>query len=299
MKKEVGVVGLGRMGSNMTLNLLDKKWKVVVYNRSSGPARVLVKKGAKTGKNYDEFVSKLGKKKVILIMVSAKAVDLVIKDLLPFLRKGDIIIDGGNSYYEDSIKRYKQLKSKGINFLDMGTSGGLEGARKGASLMIGGDKKTFRAVEPLFKSLAVEKGYGYMGESGAGHFVKIIHNGVEYAMLEAYGEGYEILEKSKYKFDYSEVSRIWHHGSVIRSWLMELAEKAFKKNPKLKGVPGIIGGGTTGTWAYKIAKKEKADAHAMEHAIMERKKSKKRQSFASKFIAEMRNQFGGHKIERG
>jgi 6-phosphogluconate dehydrogenase len=211
---------------------------------------------------------------------------------------GDIVIDGGNSYYEDSIRRYKVLKKLGVSFLDMGTSGGLIGARTGASLMIGGERKTFKKVEKLFLDLAMKDGYAYLGPSGAGHFVKTVHNGVEYALLEAYGEGFGVLEKSKYNLDMKEVSKVWAHGSVIRSWIMDLAHEAFQKNPKLNKVPGVIGGGTTGKWALKISKKMKADSHTLEHALKRRKVSKRKQNFASKFIAEMRNKFGGHKLDR-
>ena len=297
---KIGLIGLGKMGYNMALGLLDHRHKVVAYNRSPEPTRKLSKKGAIPSYSYEELCKKLGKNKVILIMVPhGKPVDVVLKGLDKYLSKGDIVIDGGNSYYESSIKRYKMLKKKGVSFLDMGTSGGLEGARHGASLMIGGDKKSFRKVERIFKDLATKDGYGYMGESGAGHFVKIVHNGVEYGMLEAYGEGFEILHEGPYKLDFENVSKVWAHGSVIRSWLMDLAQEAFKKNSKLKGVKGIIGGGTTGKWAYKIAKKEKVEVVTLKHALKRRKESTKRQDFATKFVAEMRNKFGGHKIEKG
>jgi len=216
MKKVIGLIGLGKMGENMVLNLLDKKYKVVVYNRSSGPTKKLARKGATGSYSYEEFVKKLGKQKVIILMVTAgKPVDAVISDLVPLLDKGDIIIDGGNSYYEDSIKLCKDLKKKGINFLDMGTSGGLTGAREGASIMVGGDKKIFSKIEQLFRDLSVKDGYGYMGDSGAGHFVKIVHNGIEYALLEAYGEGFEILEKSKYKLIYCFFIITAHHALQI------------------------------------------------------------------------------------
>jgi len=288
------------MGHNMALNLVDNKHRVVVYNRSPEPTRRIARKGAIGSYSYEEFCEKLGKKKVILMMVPAgKPVDVVLKGIIPNLSRGDVIIDGGNSYYEDSIRRYKMLKKKGISYLDMGTSGGLAGARHGASLMIGGDKKVFKKVEGLFRDLATKNGYGYMGESGAGHFVKIVHNGIEYGMLEAYGEGFEILYESKYKLDFEKVARVWANGSVIRSWLMELSEEAFRKNPKLKGVKGIIGGGETGRWAHKIAQKEKVEDRILRHALKRRRESHKRQDFSTKFIVEMRNKFGGHKIDEG
>ena len=184
---------------------------------------------------------------------------------------------------------------QGINYLDMGTSGGLTGARNGASIMIGGDKKIFKKIEPLFRDLAVKDGYGYMGDSGAGHYVKTIHNGIEYAILESYTEGYGILDKSKYNLDLKQVSKVWSHGSVIRSWITELAESAFKKyHNKLRGFAGKIGGGETGMWTVKIAKKQKCDVHTLEHALAKRKKSQKMQSFATKFVSAIRKEFGGH-----
>jgi len=297
---KIGFIGLGKMGYNMVLSLLDKKHKVVAYNRSPEPTRKLAKLGASPAFSFEELCQKLGKNKVILIMVPhGKPVDTVLNGLKQYIGRGDIIIDGGNSYYEDSIRRYNTLKKSGISYLDMGTSGGLYGARHGASLMIGGDKKSFNKIEKIFKDLAIKDGYAYLGESGAGHFVKIIHNGIEYGMLEAYGEGFEILHHGKYKLKYKDVAKVWAHGSVIRSWLMDLSQEAFTKNPNLKGIKGIIGGGTTGEWAYKIAKKEKVEASTLKHALRRRKESKKKQDFSTKFVAEMRNKFGGHKIEEG
>lgn len=297
MKKQIGFIGLGKMGENMVLNLVDKKYRVVVYNRSPEPVKKLARhKGVIPSYDYEEFVKKIPKPRTIIIMVTAgKPVDSVIKELSKKLNKGDIIIDGGNSYYEDSIRHYKKLKKKGINFLDMGTSGGLKGARNGSSLMIGGDKKIFKKIEPLFKDLAVKNGYGYLGISGAGHFVKTIHNGIEYALLEAYGEGYEILSRSKYNLDMKEVSRIWCNGSVIRSWITELAGDVFRKcGNSIKCVVGKIGGGETGRWSLKIAKKEKVEPHTLEHALMKRKKSLKKQSFSTRFVSAVRKEFGGH-----
>ena len=291
------MVGLGKMGKNMVLNLLDKKYKVVGCNRNPEPTKKLARhKGFVPAYDYGELVKNIPKPRAIIIMVTAgKPVNEVIKELSKLLDKGDTIIEGGNSQYEDSIKQSKFLKSKGINLLDMGTSGGLTGARHGASLMIGGDKKIYKKFEPLFKDLAVKNGYGYMGPSGAGHFVKTIHNGIEYALLESYSEGYEILSKSKYKLDMVEVSKVWSNGSVIRSWITELAERVFKKcGDNIKCVVGRIGGGETGRWTLKIAKKLGTDPHTLQHALNKRKKSLKQQSFATRFVSAIRQEFGGH-----
>ncbi|MGK0209538.1 MAG: 6-phosphogluconate dehydrogenase [Patescibacteria group bacterium] len=283
------------MGSLMAQSLLRKKYKVIVHNRSPKPIKKLVKKGATPAYTIEEVISKHKKERIIMIMVTAgKPVDAIIYSLIPFLSKGDIIIDAGNSFYKDSIKRYKDLKKRGINFIDMGTSGGLTGALNGASLMIGGDKPVFTKIEKLFRDLAVKNGYAYLGPSGAGHYVKTIHNGIEYAILEAYAEGYGILNKSPYKLNYADVSKVWSNGSVIRSWITELAQKEFKKHNKLAGFKGIIGGGQTGKWALEIAKKQKNDTDTLEHAIKKRKSSMKTQSFATKFVSAIRHAFGGH-----
>jgi len=296
MKKQIGFIGLGKMGSLMVENLLSKKYKVVAHNRSPEPVKKIARKGAVPTYSIDELAGKLKSPKVIIIMIKAgKPVDEVLNSLIPSLSKGDIIIDAGNSYYEDSMRRYKMLKKKGINYLDMGTSGGLTGARNGASLMIGGDKAVFNKIEPLFRDLAVKDGYGYMGKSGAGNFVKTVHNGIEYAILESYAEGYGILDKSDYNLDFRKISQVWSHGSIIRSLITELAEQTFAKHHNhLKSFSGKIGGGETGKWTREIARKLKCDVHTLEHAIAKRKKSQKTQSFSTKFVSAIRHEFGGH-----
>ena len=296
MKKTIGLIGLGKMGSMIALNLLDHKYKVIAHNRSPEPVKAIAKKGATPAYTIPEFVTQLPSQKIILLSItSGPAVDAVLKSLKPYLKKGDIIIDSGNNYYKDSIRRYKEMKRLGVSFMDMGTSGGLTGARNGASLMIGGDKSTFKKIEPLFRDLAVKDGYGYMGNSGAGNYVKTTHNGIEYALLESYAEGYGLLDKAPYKLDMRKISKVWSHGSVIRSWITELAEKEFTDHKNtLKGFKGVIGGGETGMWTVKMAKERKCDVHTLEHAIAKRKKSKNKQTFATKFISAIRHSFGGH-----
>lgn len=297
MSKNIGFIGLGKMGSLMVENLLDHKYKVIAYNRSKEPLNAIAKKGATPTFSIEELVSKLKSPRIIMIMITAgKPVDDILNSLKPYLKKGDIIIDGGNSHYKDSIRRANNLKKKDIHFIDLGVSGGLSGARNGASLMVGGDKNIFKKIEPILKDLSVKNGYGYLGSSGSGHFVKTIHNGIEYALLESYAEGYNILHESKLDLDLKEVSRVWSNGSVIRSWITELAESALKKcNNDLSCFVGKIGGGETGEWTLEIAKKLKVDATTLEHAIKTRKKSQKRQNFATRFIAAIRQEFGGHK----
>lgn len=292
----LGFIGLGRMGHNVVLNLLSKKNEVVAYNRSTDKVKKIVKQGAIGAYSVEELVQKLPKPKlIIIIMVTAgKPVDAILKQLLPLLSKNDTIIEAGNSWFEDSIKRSKLCKKRGIHFIDMGTSGGLEGARHGASLMIGGDKPVFRKLEPLFKAMAAKDGYAYMGPSGAGHFVKMVHNGIEYAIEEAYAEGFEVLDKSKYSYDYEKVANVWNHGSIIRSFLCETAQDAFRKDPKLRKFRGKIGGGETGRWTLKVADREKAEIETLRHALKKRRQSRRKQSFATKIVSAMRAEFGGH-----
>ena len=297
---KLGFIGLGRMGFNMVLNFKDHKVDVVAYNRSPEPVMKIKKHGVETAFSIEELIKKLPKQKIIWLMVTAgKPVDDVIKELLPYLKKDDIIIDGGNSFYKDSIRRHNYLKSKKIDFLDIGTSGGLSGARHGACLTIGGDKKIFKKIESVCKAVSAKNGYVYVGNAGSGHFVKMVHNGIEYALLQAYGEGFELLFKGPYKnLDLRKIATAWKNGSIVRSYLIELAEIAFKKDPKLRKIQGIIGGGETGEWAVKTAKEFNVGVSTIKSALNERKKSKKHPRFAGRVIAALRNEFGGHKIVR-
>ncbi len=287
------------MGYNMALNLLEKKYEIIVYNRTPEKTRQLAQQGAIPCYSLSDITNKSKSPRIVLLMITAgQPVDDSIADLLEYLEKGDIIIEGGNSYFKDSIRRYNLLKSKGINFIDMGVSGGVEGARHGTSLMIGGDKKIFKKIEFLCKDLSINNSYAYLGHSGAGHFAKMVHNGIEYALLEAYGEGFEILEKSPYKYNYKEIAKVWNNGSVIRSYITELIEKIFSKNPNLKGIKGIIGGGETGIWTEEFASSVNVEAETIKHAIKKRKLSEKKQSFSTKLLAALRHEFGGHAVEK-
>ena len=295
---KLGFIGLGRMGFNIVLNLKDHKVGVVAYNRSPEPVKEIKKEGVEVAFSIEELVKKLPKQKIIWIMVTAgKPVDVVIKELLPHLKKEDIIIDGGNSFYKDSIRRFKFLKNRKIHFIDIGTSGGLFGARYGACLTIGGDKKIFKKIEPIYKSVSAKNGYAYVGPAGTGHFVKMVHNGIEYALLQAYGEGFELLHKGPYKnLDLKNIAETWKNGSIIRSYLIELAEKSFEKDPKLNKIEGAIGGGETGQWTVKAAKEFDVKVNTIKLALRERKQSRKRTRFAGKVVAALRYEFGGHEI---
>ncbi len=297
---KLGFVGLGRMGFNIVLNLKDHKIPVVAYNRSPEPVKEIKKHGVDVAYSIEELIGKLPKRKIIWIMVTAgKPVDAVIEEMLPYLKKDDIVIDGGNSFYKDSIRMYNYLKKKKINFIDIGTSGGLSGARHGACLTIGGDNNIFKKIEPICKAVSVKDGYAYVGEAGAGHFVKMVHNGIEYAWLQSIGEGFELLFKGPYKnLDFRKISKVWKNGSIIQSKIVGWAEDAFKKDPKLSRIEGIVGGGETGEWTVKTAKEFNVDVDSIKLALEERKKSKKKPRFAGKVVAALRNEFGGHEVIR-
>ena len=231
-------------------------------------------------------------------MVSSKAVDAIIKQIHPYLKKGDIVIDGGNSFYKDSIKRYKALRKHGVGFLDCGTSGGIEGARHGACMMIGGDRAVFKKVEILFKDMCVKNGYGYMGKAGAGHFVKMVHNGIEYGMMSAIGEGLQAVENNKKDFDFNldGVIKVYSHGSIIESRLVSWLEKAWKEDKYLKKIKGTVPRGETEGEMEKLERLSKMPV--LREARMTRVRTRKKPSLAGKMIAAMRNQFGGHAVEK-
>jgi len=294
---KIGFIGLGKMGSNMVMNLLDHKHKVVVYNRSPEPVKRLEKSGAVGSYDLGEFFEKLKGRKIIWLMISAgKPVDEIINKLLPDLDKGDIIIDGGNSYYKDSQRRYSFLKKKGVYFLDCGVSGGIYGARHGAAMMIGGDKNAFRQVEKLFRDMCVKEGYAYMGKNGAGHFVKAVHNGIEYGMIGAIAEGMGAIKKNSKRFgtNLDNVVNVYSHGTIIESRLMSWLADGVKNKKYFESVSGKTLKGYTEDEMKKI--KKMADMPILNQAILMRQKTRKKPSFAGKIISVIRNQFGGHPI---
>jgi 6-phosphogluconate dehydrogenase len=296
---KIGFVGLGKMGFNMVENLLDKKHEVTAFDLSAEAVKNIAEKGADTASSLKELAQKLSSPKIVWLMVPAGSpVDKVLSELAPLLSKGDIIIDGGNSYYKDTMRRAEELKSKGIDYLDAGTSGGLSGARYGACMMIGGDKKVFEIVEQLFKDMCVEKGYGYVGKSGAGHFVKMVHNGVEYGMMEAIGEGFEILDSSKFDVNLKEVARIWSHGSIIRGLLMELTESAFSKDEKLSAVSGEVADSGEGRWTVEAALDLNVPIPVISNALQRRYRSREANPLSDRLVAALRNEFGGHGFKR-
>lgn len=292
MKKHIGFIGLGRMGYNMVLNLASKNYKVVVYDRSPELTKKIAKHKAIPSYSLSEFMHKLPKQKIIWLMItSGKPVDDTLKKLIPYLSRGDIIIDGGNSYYLDSIRRYKELNKKNIHFIDCGTSGGISGARYGASMMIGGDKSVFNKINQLFRDLCVKNGYGYVGKSGSGHFVKMVHNGIEYGMMGAIAEGMEAVKK--YKIDLKEVAKVYAHGSIIEGKLVSWLFSAMN-NSDFKSIIGEVPHGETEDEMKKLEKL--SDMPILHQALLTRVKTRKKPSFTGKILAALRNQFGGHKV---
>ena len=231
-------------------------------------------------------------------MVPHAVVDSVIGEISPFLEQGDIVVEAGNSHYKESIQRYNDLKEIGVSFMDAGTSGGMEGARNGACYMIGGDPEAWEMVEPIFKDTAVENGFLYAGKAGSGHFLKMVHNGIEYGMMAAIGEGFEVLEKSDFDFDYEKVASVWNNGSVIRSWLMELTENAFSKDPDLDEIKGIMHSSGEGKWTVEAALELKTATPVIAMSLLMRYRSLEDDTFTGKVVAALRNEFGGHAVEK-
>jgi 6-phosphogluconate dehydrogenase len=295
---KIGFIGLGKMGGNMVERLLKDSHEIIAYNRTTDKIQQAVEKGAIGSYSVEELVHKLPEKKIIWLMVpSGTPVDENINELLKHLKPGDIIIDGGNSYWKDTQKRAELVQSKGVHFVDCGTSGGIWGLKNGYCLMYGGDKETCEFIEPVFKTLAPENGYLYCGGNGAGHFVKMVHNGIEYGMMQAYAEGFEIIEKSPFNIDLQAVSKVWQQGSVVRSWLLELVSLALKEDPKLSKITDYVDDSGEGRWTVQTAIDFDVPAHVITASLYNRFQSRQDESFAMKVLAALRNQFGGHAIK--
>jgi 6-phosphogluconate dehydrogenase len=294
---KLGMIGLGKMGYNLVLNLLRHGHDVVVSDINPERGAQLAQQGATPASSIEDLVSKLERPRTVWIMVPAGAVvEDVIDTLAGLLDEGDIIIEGGNSHYKESVARAERLKPKGIHFFDAGTSGGTEGAEHGACFMIGGNREIFKSIEPLFRDLAVTQGYLYAGNNGSGHFLKMIHNGIEYGMMQSIAEGFELLEKSDFEFNYEEVARVWSNGSVIRSWLMELTQSAFSKDPKLSGIRGVMQSSGEGKWTVQTALDLEASTPVIALSLLMRYRSLEENTFHGKVVAALRNEFGGHAV---
>ena len=297
---EIGIYGLGRMGANMVRRLVRSgEHRVVAGNRSSGPVDEAVSEGAEGAYSMEEMIEKFQQTpRAVWTMVPAG--DVTEGALLKFadlMDEGDILIDGGNSYFRDSIRRGEMLRERGLRFLDAGTSGGIWGLEVGYCLMVGGDAGAYEHVEPALRTLAPENGYAYLGEVGAGHFTKMVHNGIEYGMLQAYAEGFEILQKSQYDFDLRAISSLWNQGSVVRSWLLELAESAFEKDANLDRIRGYVEDSGEGRWTVLEAISEDVPVNTIAGSLFARFASRQDDSFAMKVIAALRGEFGGHAVQ--
>lgn len=295
---QIALIGLGKMGFNLGLNMHQHGHEVLAYDLNQKTLESIKQKGISTAASIEKLLQPLKGKKVIWMMIpSGEAVDLTIQQVAPLLRSGDILIDGGNSNYKDTVRRAKQLETHGIDYLDCGTSGGMEGALNGICAMVGGKKEAFAHCEPLIKDISVPNGYLYCGPSGAGHFVKMIHNGIEYGMMQSIAEGFEILHKSEFNLDLKSVAGVWNHGSVVRSWLMELTENALSKDPGLESIKGIMHSSGEGKWTLETALEKQIATPVIALSLLMRYRSLQDDTFSGKIIAALRNEFGGHAVE--
>ncbi len=287
---KIGLVGLGRMGAGMAERLRQRDHEVVGYDRNPEVSEV---------GSLEELVGELEQPRVCWVMVPAgDPTEATLKQLAELVSPGDILIDGGNSMYKDSVRRGKELSGRGIKFLDIGTSGGIWGLEIGFCLMAGGPRDAFETVEPILAALAPENGYAHVGPSGAGHYTKMVHNGIEYAMLQAYAEGFDLLRASDFDLDMRRIAELWNHGSVVRSWLLELAERAFAKDPELKSLRGYVDDSGEGRWTVLEAVERDVAAATIAQALFSRFTSREEDSYAMRFIAALRNEFGGHAVQR-
>jgi len=296
---QLAMIGLGRMGGNMVERLVQGGHELIVYDSSAAAVKTHAGKGVKTAKDLADVAKQLAPRRVVWVMVPAGApVESTIEQLVPHLTRGDIVIDGGNSNFRDSLRRAEALKTQGIEFVDVGTSGGIWGLTVGYCLMIGASPAAFQHCEPIFRSLAPPEGYAHVGPSGAGHYVKMVHNGIEYGLLQAYAEGYEILHASQdFTLHLSQIAKLWNHGSVVRSWLNELAERAFSRDDQLTAIRGYVEDSGEGRWTVEEAMRLDVPAPVITLSLLARFRSRQEQSFGAKVIAALRNEFGGHAVQ--
>ena len=287
---QLGMVGLGRMGANMAERLRRGDHEVIGYDRNPEVSEV---------GSLSELVDRLTAPRVVWVMVPAgDPTEQTIRELAGLLQKGDLIVDGGNSNFRDSMRRSTELEERGLLYMDAGTSGGVWGLEVGYCLMVGGTDEAFHLVEPALKTLAPQDGYAHVGPAGAGHFTKMVHNGIEYAMLQSYAEGFEILEASQFDLDLHQLAALWNHGSVVRSWLLELAERAFDKDPHLSEIRGYVEDSGEGRWTVFEAINENVPAPTIAASLFARFASRQEDAFAMKVIAALRNEFGGHAVKK-
>jgi 6-phosphogluconate dehydrogenase len=295
----LAMIGLGRMGGNMVQRLVGGGHELVVFDRSAEAVRVHATGGVRAATDLADVARQLKAPRIVWIMVPSGApVEQTLDELLPHLERGDIVIDGGNSNFRDSMRRAERLRGQGMEFVDAGTSGGIWGRTVGYCLMIGASPEAFGICEPIFRTLAPPNGFAHVGPPGAGHYVKMVHNGIEYGLLEAYAEGYEILRRSRdFRLDLHQIAAVWNEGSVVRSWLNELAERAFARDPTLAGLRGYVEDSGEGRWTVEEAMHLDVPAPIITLSLLSRFRSRQDESFAAKVIAALRAEFGGHPVK--
>lgn len=296
---QLGLIGLGKMGYNLALNLKRNRHEVSAFDINKTAMEKIAKEGIPTASSIAELLEGLGERRVVWIMVPAgNVVDVILSNMKNYLREGDILIDGGNSHFKDTLARARDLEKLGVHFLDCGTSGGVNGALHGVCTMIGGKKEAFDFCEPIFKSISVPDGYLYCGKTGSGHFAKMVHNGIEYGMMQAIAEGFEILNTYDPEVDVAAISKVWNHGSVIRSWLMELTQHALEKDKNLESIRGVMHSSGEGKWAIETALELGVPAPTITMSLLMRYRSQQDDTFSGKIVAALRNEFGGHSVEK-
>ncbi|MFC2169264.1 phosphogluconate dehydrogenase (NAD(+)-dependent, decarboxylating) [Acidobacteriota bacterium] len=299
---DLGMIGLGKMGANMIERLLTGKHRVVGFARHADKVKQLEEKGAIGAYSLNELVSSLSPRRVIWMMIpSGKPVDQTIQSLLPLLDQDDILVDGGNSFYKDTLKRADFLRQKGIHYIDVGTSGGIWGLTQGYSLMVGGENEDVEYMRPVFETLAPhapDKGWGHVGPCGSGHFVKMVHNGIEYGMMQAYAEGFALMKrKEEFRLDLHQIADIWRFGSVVRSWLLDLIAEALKDNNDLEGVAPYVQDSGEGRWTVMEAIEQDLAMPVISLSLLQRFRSREKDAYSEKLLAVLRGMFGGHEIK--
>ncbi|GAB4244615.1 MAG: decarboxylating 6-phosphogluconate dehydrogenase [Thermoleophilia bacterium] len=298
---ELGIIGLGRMGANMARRLLASGHRVVANNRSPGPIDEIAQEGAVPAYSPEELVRILVPPRSVWVMVPAGGpTEQMVEHLAEILSPGDTVVDGGNSYYRDSVRRYEELKSRGLNFVDVGTSGGVWGLSEGYSLMVGGESEPVERLRPVFESLAPgpNEGWGHLGPAGAGHFAKMVHNGIEYGMMQAYAEGFDLLRsKEDFPYDLHQVAQVWQSGSVVRSWLLDLTAAALEEDSDLTDIRPWVADSGEGRWTVMESVDLAVPAPVISLALQMRFASRRDDSYAAKLLAALRNQFGGHAVQ--
>jgi len=294
---QVGLIGVGRMGANLARNMKDHGHEVLLFNRSADKLVALQNEGFSTFSKLEDFVGALNGPRTIFIMITAgSAVDQVILSLTPLLSKGDLIIDSGNSRFSDSQRRSVELSKIGLSFMDIGTSGGTEGARNAACMMCGGERADYNKIEPLLLDICIKDGLGYMGKAGSGHYVKMVHNGIEYGMMQAISEGFEILDKCEYDLDLKDVSKVWSNGSIISGYLVEICQNIFDANSDFAQINDRVESSGEGLWTVEESLRLKVPAPVITSSLQTRYRSEQESSFTGRVTAAMRNQFGGHRV---